>query len=92
MNVILVAVAAFIGGIVTALLGWIETQEPFNPKKFMSSVIRSIVGGIGIAVAFNYTGFAVPIAYLIAFLSGAGVDAGLKRVAGAIAARKTNGG
>ncbi len=82
-----IGVAAFLGGIVTALLGWTESNLPFNVKKFMSSVIRALVAGVGIAVAFNYGEVVGPLSYLIAFLAGAGVDVGGNRVAGAIAAR-----
>ncbi len=83
----LIAVAALVGGIVTALLGWTETTEPFNPKKFTSSIIRSLIGAVVIAVAFDAAGGISPLDYLVAFLAGAGVDAGGKRVAGALAAR-----
>ena len=79
--------AAFLGGVVTALLGWTESNLPFNVKKFMSSVIRALIAGVGIAVAFNYGETIGPLSYFIAFLAGAGVDVGGNRVAGAIAAR-----
>ena len=88
MDVIYVGAAAFLGGMITALLGWTESAETFDVKKFMSSVIRSVVGAVVIAAAYDYSGAANPIiAYLMAFLAGAGVDAGGNRVAGAIAAR-----
>ena len=88
MNIIWVGVAAFVGGIVAALLGWTESTEPFNVKKFMASVIRALVAGVGVAAAFGYgAGPIAGLSLLIAFLSGAGVDAGGNRVAGAIAAR-----
>lgn len=87
MNALYVAVAAFLGAIVDSLLGWTETTEPFDLRKFASSLIRGIVGAIGIAVLFDYAGSAGTLGYLVAFLAGAGVDAGGKRVAAAIAAR-----
>ena len=87
MNALYVAAAAFLGAIVASLLGWMETTEPFDLRKFASSLIRGIIGAIGIAIAFDYAGSAGPLGYLIAFLAGAGVDAGGKRVAAAIAAR-----
>ena len=87
MNVVLIGLAALAGGIIISLLGWTETQEPFNGRKFSSSVIRSVIGGAVIAASFNYAGEITPIAYLLAFLGGAGFDAGGKRIAGAIFAR-----
>ena len=88
-----IGVAAFLGGIVMALLGWTESGLPFDVKKFMSSVIRALVAGVGIAVVFDYGANTGPLSYFIAFLAGAGVDVGGNRVAGAIAARirKKNG-
>ncbi len=82
-----IGVAAFLGGVVTALLGWTESNLPFNIKKFMSSVIRALIAGVGIAVVFEYGGSIGPLSYLIAFLAGAGVDVGGNRVAGAITAK-----
>ena len=36
-------VAAFIGGIVAALLGWLDSGETFAARKFSSSVLRALV-------------------------------------------------
>ena len=82
-----IGVVAFLGGVVTALLGWTESNLPFNTKKFMSSVIRALIAGVAIAAAFDYGAATGPLSYFIAFLAGAGVDVGGNRVAGAIAAR-----
>ncbi len=82
-----IGVAAFLGGVVTALLGWTESNLPFNVKKFMSSIIRALIAGIVIAAAFNYGETVGPLSYFIAFLAGAGVDVGGNRVAGAITAK-----
>jgi len=88
INIFLIGLAAFAGGMATALLGWTESGEAWDGKKFISSVIRALVGGIAIAVAMDYSGASIPIVYLMAFLSGAGVEVGGNRIAGAIAARK----
>ena len=84
INLIGIALAAFLGGITTALLGWSEASTPWNWKKFSSSVVRSLVGAVAIAAAMDYSGATAPIIYLLAFLSGAGVEVGGNRVAGAI--------
>ena len=86
MEVIYVGIAAFLGAIIASLLGWADTSEPFIRRKFLTSAIRGLVGAIGIAVVFNYGGSAGPIMYLLAFLAGAGIDAGGNRVAGAVTA------
>lgn len=87
VNLIVIALVAFLGGITTALLGWSESSTPWNWKKFSSSVIRSLVGGVAISAAMNYSGATAPIIYMLAFLSGAGVEVGGNRIAGAIAKR-----
>jgi len=87
MSVIWIAAAAFIGGIIAALAGWLESEEEFNVKKFMRSVVRSLVAGVGIAVAYNYINDLSLIDLGMAWLAGAGVDVLGHRAAGAIAAR-----
>lgn len=86
MDVILIGVAAFVGGMIASLLGWAQAEEPFIFKKFLSSLIRALVAGIVIAIAYDYSGAITLVSYLVAFLAGAGVDAGGKRVSGIIKA------
>lgn len=89
INIILIALAAFVGGLATALLGWTERATPWDWKKFTTSMIRSFVGAIVIAAAMDYSGVVTPILYLFAFLSGAGIEVGGNRVAGALKKRAT---
>ncbi len=86
MNILFVAVASFVGAMAVALLGWSQQDPPvpFEARKFAGSIIRGLVAAVDIAAAFNYAGATSPIMYLIAFLSGAGIDAGGSRIAGAI--------
>jgi len=86
IEVIYIGISAFLGAIVASLMGWAESQDPFDPRKFASSLIRAIIAGVGIAAAFNYVEPVTPVSYLLAFLSGAGVDAGGHRIASAIRA------
>ena len=88
MNIVWIAVAAFLGGIIAALAGWLETQDPFNPRKFSASVARALVAAIGIAVAYTYANGLSAIDIAMALLAGAGVDCLGNRVAGAITARR----
>ena len=89
MNIIWIAVAALVGGIVSALLGWCDSGEPFAPKKFASSIIRALVAGVVFAVGYSYTNGLSPIDIGIAFVGGAGVDALGNRIAGSIRAGRT---
>lgn len=90
MNVLYIGVAAFIGGLISGVLGWAGSQEKFDPRKFSTTVLRSLLGAVSIAVAYNYVGNITAIDYGMAVLAGAGIDAGAKRIAGSIANR--NGG
>jgi len=77
---LLIFLAAFFGGVITAVLGWLDTSDKFNIRKFMTSVIKSFIGAAVIAVGFDYSGTTSVILILVAFLAGAGVDAGIKRL------------
>lgn len=87
MEVIYIGISAFIGAIINALLGWTESSDAFDVRKFTSSIIRGVIGAAGIAAAFNYAEDINAISFIIAFLAGAGVDAGGNRIAGAIVSR-----
>jgi hypothetical protein len=86
MNVIYIAIVAFVGGIVSSLLGWFDSQEPFAPRKFAASLVRALVAGIGFAAAYQYTDSLTPIDLALAFLGGSGVDVLGNRISGAIKA------
>ena len=79
-----IALAAFGGGILAALLGWLDSGESFAPRKFMASVLRALGAGIGFAIIYTFTGPVAVLDLLIAFVSGAGVDVIGNRFAGAI--------
>ena len=86
MNILWLALAAWGGGIVSGLLGWFESKEPFDARKFSSTFLRALLAAAVFAIggAVSLVG-AIGWEVLIAsFLAGAGVDAGLKRLAGSI--------
>lgn len=89
MNIIYVAVAAFLGGIVASLLGWFDSTEPFNVRKFGASLVRALVAGIGFAAAYQYMNGLTPFDLAIAFLGGSGVDVLGNRISGSIKAGLT---
>ena len=82
MKVLYIALAALIGGVVAALLGWLESGEPFNPRKFGASVIRSLVAAAIFAAGYQVSGSIGIIDLLYAFLGGAGVDVIGNRISG----------
>ncbi len=78
-----IALAALSGGLMAALLGWLESNEPFNPRKFGGSVIRALIAGIVFAVGYQLSAGVVGVSDMFyAFLGGAGVDVLGNRVAG----------
>jgi hypothetical protein len=86
MQVIYIAVAAFLGTMVVSLLGWLKSGEAFIPRKFAASLVTAVVAAVGFAVAYQYSNALTPIDLGVAFLGGAGVDAVRKGAAGSITA------
>ncbi len=82
MDKLYIALAALLGGLVAALLGWLESSEPFNYRKFCGSAIRSLVAGAIFAAGYALSGTIGILDLLYAFLGGAGVDVIGNRIAG----------
>jgi drug/metabolite transporter (DMT)-like permease len=82
MDRLYIALAGLSGGLVAALLGWLESGEPFNPRKFGGSVIRALVAGVIFAVGYQLVDGTSILDLLYAFLGGAGVDVLGNRIAG----------
>ena len=83
---LLLALAAVLGALFSATLGWLDSGEPFNGRKFTSSILRAIIAGIITAGGFITTGAEVVLIwdYFVAFLAGAGIDVFGNRIAGAL--------
>lgn len=84
MDVLIVALAAFAGGLIAAALGWLESQEPFEARKFTTSVLRAFVAGVAFGAAYTFTGPVEILDIFAAFLAGAGVDVLGKRLAASV--------
>jgi len=82
MERLYIALAAFVGGVVAALLGWLESGEAFDLRKFGGSVVRSLIAGVVLALGSGLAGPVDMAALLYAFLGGAGVDVIGNRLAG----------
>ena len=82
MNTLYIAMAALLGGVAAALLGWLESGDAFSPRKFGGSLIRSLVAAAIFAAGYQISGSAGVIDLLYAFLGGAGVDVIGNRISG----------
>lgn len=75
----LLAIAALLGMFLNAVLGWLDSKEKFDRGKFGASVLRGVITALGIVVtfpvAFPSTAPIGLLQYILALLSGAGVDA-----------------
>lgn len=86
MNVIIIAVAAFVGALVAATLGWTDSGELFNPRKFGASAIRALFAAVAFAVAYTYADTITVLDVCIAFVAGSGIDVLGNRISGSIKA------
>ena len=86
MQVFYIALAAFAGGIVAAVLGWLDSGITFQPKKFLSSVGRAMVAAAAFAVGYSYSNGITPLEIAAAFVAGAGFDVLGNRGIGALKA------
>ena len=82
MDKLWVAIAALLGGLVSAGLGWLESKEPFDPRKFGGSAIRSLIAALIFVAGYSFSGSIGVIDLFYAFLGGAGVDVIGNRLAG----------
>jgi len=86
-QIILIAIT-ILGAITVALLGWIDSGEKFDQRKFTGSIIRAFIAGLASALIFEGIQDVTIFTYLSAFLIGAGVDVTGHRLVGAYSARE----
>lgn len=79
-----IPLAAFGGGIVSALLGWMRSEENFIARKFGTSLLRASLAGGVVAASYPLLGEITMPVIIGAFLAGAGIDVTLHRAAGSI--------
>jgi|WetSurMetagenome_2_1015567.scaffolds.fasta_scaffold665689_1 hypothetical protein len=81
IEMVTIAVLAVIGAILAAALGWFESTDPFDGRKFVATVIRGSFGALVLALTtfIDPTIPATVATYLAALLAGAGFDVLLKR-------------
>lgn len=84
MALLLLGLSAFGGGVIAALLGWADSHEPFNGRKFLQSVLLALLGGFGFAVLYDKGSSEVALRdIIVGGLSGAGWDNLTNRFLGA---------
>lgn len=82
MERLYVAILALFGGLCAALLGWLESGGPFDPRKFSGSALRSLIAAVVFAAGYQLShGWLTILDLFYAFLGGAGVDVLGNRVA-----------
>ncbi len=82
MDRLYVALVALLGGLAAAWLGWLESNEPFHPRKFGGSAIRALIAAVVFAVGYHLQGPVNTLDLFYAFLGGAGVDVLGNRISG----------
>lgn len=84
IQLITLIVLSIVGGIASAILGWMDSGEPFDSRKFGASLIRAILGSAVAALALQGIVTVDVFVYLTAFLTGAGFDVLGKRAQAAL--------
>jgi hypothetical protein len=84
MKVFYIALAAFAGGVVSAVLGFLDSGSAFQLKKFLPSLLRALVAAAVFAVGYSYNDGITPLEIGSAFIAGAGIDILGNRGAGVI--------
>ncbi len=88
-NLLIIALAAFLGGVFSALVGFCKAKmadppEIFVPYKFLKSVIVALLAGIGFAMAYTFQETFTMRDILGAILGGAGAEVLTNRTNGAL--------
>lgn len=82
MDILKVIGVAFLGGLISILAGWSNAGGSFDWRKFLASLLRTIVSAAGFAAAFNYSVGVTPLSLLTAFLGTVSIDTLGNRLAG----------
>jgi len=83
-----IVIAAFLGALGSGLVGWWDSHEPFDWRKFMGTVWRAIFAAMSFAFTNQFVDVKGAI-WIWAFLGGAGVDVIGNRLQGGIANKES---
>jgi len=86
VNPIMIAVSAFLGGLAASVLGWLDSQEAFQVRKFAASAVRALFAAVVFAVGYTYANDITAMDIAVAFCGGAGIDCLGNRISGSIKA------
>jgi len=87
LQILAVTILSILGALFTASLGWLESGEAFVPRKFAASILRAVIAGFVSALGFSTIQIIGPWEYIVAFLTGAGIDVIGNRASGALKAK-----
>ncbi len=74
MERLYIALAALLGGLAAAFVGWLESNEAFDIRKFGGSAIRAAIAAAVFAAGYELSSPVAILDLFFAFLGGAGVD------------------
>ena len=84
MDRLYIGLVALLGGLVAALIGWLDSKEPFDRQKFGGSVVRSLIAAAIFTVGYQLSDGVNTLDLFYAFLGGAGVDVLGNRITGSL--------
>jgi len=80
IQIVLLLVAGIVGTLLSIVLGWSESNDPFDVKKLVSSLIRGSIGAVIYIIGTYAAAINVSIFdYIVVFIFAAGFEALLKR-------------
>lgn len=85
MSRVIIALAAFFGGMLAGYLGFLESGESWSTRKYLATIIRSVLGGLIFAVGYPLLAGLGVLDVFYAILGGAGVDVLANRISGKFA-------
>ena len=88
MEALIIAGCCLAGSVISGIIGWAKSGEPFVPRKFFVTVASGIGAAIGFALLYNYSSAGLTVFDILAAIAaGLGIDVGVNRISGAIATR-----
>jgi multisubunit Na+/H+ antiporter MnhB subunit len=90
--IVLLAISAGVaGGVVTPVMAWLASDEPFNPRKFVQGLLTCVIAGLTFSVFGLYSPpsdgpIALAIYWLEIFLATCGVDYFRNKIGGSVRA------
>jgi hypothetical protein len=87
VEILILALLSVFGALFSAVLGWLDSGEPFDARKMASSLLRAVIAGFLAALGFSTLPAVGIWDYIVAFLTGAGIDTVGNRAAGAVVAK-----